>query len=493
MIMRSRILFVAQELSYEPQGVMSLAAVLKQAGHEVALVVATEEDPVARAVSYQPDILAFSVMTGSQRGYLALNQRLREALAAPRRAAGRRPVFSAFGGPHPTFFPEMIEEAGVDGVCRGEGEGALLDLADCLAQGALRPEMPNWWLKLDGQIVKSPVRPLVHELSSLPTPDRALIYDRHAQLAQSAIKHFITSRGCPFNCSYCFNHALHELYPRERRHYRRTVDDVIGEVQMVRSRWPLEHVVFVDDLFIVDKAWLEELAEKWPAAVGLPFFCNVQASLVARQPELLALLKQAGCHTVSMGIESANDEIRDQLLRRRMTREEIVTAGRQARAAGLQVTATNILGLPTGTLEDDFATMRLNTEAHISYAHAFLFQPYPGTELGQYARDQGLVPGTLDDFSEIAWEHSVLIFESEEAKTRVEHLQRLFGIGVEWPWLAPLIRRLINLPHNRATDSIFWWVHKLHKGYAIYRRVHPIKSGPAQLLKLAAQFIRLRG
>lgn len=387
----------------------------------------------------------------------------------------------------------MIEEAGVDGVCRGEGEGALLDLADCLAQGALRPEMPNWWLKLDGQIVKSPVRPLVHELSSLPTPDRALIYDRHAQLAQSAIKHFITSRGCPFNCSYCFNHALHELYPRERRHYRRTVDDVIGEVQMVRSRWPLEHVVFVDDLFIVDKAWLEELAEKWPAAVGLPFFCNVQASLVARQPELLALLKQAGCHTVSMGIESANDEIRDQLLRRRMTREEIVTAGRQARAAGLQVTATNILGLPTGTLEDDFATMRLNTEAHISYAHAFLFQPYPGTELGQYARDQGLVPGTLDDFSEIAWEHSVLIFESEEAKTRVEHLQRLFGIGVEWPWLAPLIRRLINLPHNRATDSIFWWVHKLHKGYAIYRRVHPIKSGPAQLLKLAAQFIRLRG
>lgn len=103
MIMRSRILFVAQELSYEPQGVMSLAAVLKQAGHEVALVVATEEDPVARAVSYQPDILAFSVMTGSQRGYLALNQRLREALAAPRRAAGRRPVFRLLAGHIPRF------------------------------------------------------------------------------------------------------------------------------------------------------------------------------------------------------------------------------------------------------------------------------------------------------------------------------------------------------------------------------------------------------
>ena len=84
--MTSRILFVAQELSYEPQGVMSLAAVLRQAGHEVALTVATEEDPVARAISYQPDILAYSVLTGSQAGYLALNQRLRAALGSSRAA-----------------------------------------------------------------------------------------------------------------------------------------------------------------------------------------------------------------------------------------------------------------------------------------------------------------------------------------------------------------------------------------------------------------------
>ena len=100
-----------------------------------------------------------------------------------------------------------------------------------------------------------------------------------------------------------------------------------------------------------------------------------------------------------MGIESANDRIRIELLRRRTTREEIVTAGRMARAAGMQITATNLLGLPTSTLEDDFATMRLNIEARVSYAHAWLFQPYPGTELGQFARDQGLVPGMPDDVS----------------------------------------------------------------------------------------------
>lgn len=491
--MAARVLFVSQELSYEPQGIMALSSVLKKAGHEVALTVVTEEDPVARALTFQPDILAYSMMTGSHRNYLALNQRLRTALSEAPRPADRRPVLSVFGGPHPTFFPEMIGEPGVDGICRGEGEGAILDLANSLANGGPHADMQNWWFNLDGQVVKAPMRALVRQLSTLPTPDRALVYGQHSRLAQSAIKHFMTSRGCPFNCSYCFNHAYHELYPRERRHYRRTVDDVITEVQMVRERWPLEQVVFVDDLFIVDKIWLQELVEKWPSQVGLPFFCNVQASLVVKAPEMVHLLKQAGCHTVSMGIESADDQIRNELLRRKMTREEIVEAGRLIRRLGIQVTATNILGLPTSKIEDDFATMRLNSEAQVSYAHAFIFQPYPGTDLGKLTREKGLAPGTMDDFSEIAWERSVLTFESEEAKRSVEHLQRLFGIGAEWPRLEPLIRRLIRLPHNRLVDTAFWWAHKLHKGYAIYRRVHPVKPRPAQLWTLARQFIGLKG
>ncbi len=81
-----RVLFVAQEISYEPQGIMSMSAVLKQAGHDVALTVADMEDPVAFALDYQPDILGYSVMTGSQRGYFDLNRRIRAA-----REPGRGP------------------------------------------------------------------------------------------------------------------------------------------------------------------------------------------------------------------------------------------------------------------------------------------------------------------------------------------------------------------------------------------------------------------
>ena len=494
-----RVLFVAQEISYEPHGVMWLAAVLKQCGHDVALTVADLEDPVAFAVSYEPDLLGYSVLTGSQRGYSELNLRIRSALDPLRAANGRPPVFSAFGGPHPTFFPEMIGESGVDGVCIGEGEGALLDLANALSNGGFRPNIPNWWFKApdsrDGggvEIIRNSVRPLVHDLASLPHPDRALVYDKLPVLAASGIKHFMSSRGCPYDCSYCFNHAYYEIYPGERRGHQLPVDDVIAQVNETRARWPLEQVVFVDDLFILRDDWLEELAEKWPGQVGLPFFCNVRANMLVRNPHKVTLLKRAGCHTVSMGIEAANDGIRVEMLKRRMSRADIVQAGRMVRAAGMHMTATNILGLPTSTLEDDLDTMRLNAEAQISYAHAYLFQPYPGTELGQFTQDEHLMVGTFDDIGEVAWDHSIMVFEDPAVKSQVEHLQRLFALGVEWPWLEPTIRRLIGLPHNRVTDTLFWWLQKVYRGYAIYRRVHPVKASPLKLAQTAIHYMRIK-
>ena len=336
------------------------------------------------------------------------------------------------------------------------------------------------------------MRPLIRDLASLPQPDRALVYDKHPSLAASHIKHFMSSRGCPYNCTYCFNHAYYQLYPKERRGYQRPVDNVIAEVNAVRARWPLEQVIFVDDLFILRNEWLEELADKWPGQVGLPFFCNVRANMLVRDPRKVELLKRAGCHTVSMGIETANDRIRVDLLKRRMTRDDIVQAGRMVRAAGMHITATNILGLPTSTVEDDLDTMRLNAQARISYAYTFLFQPYPGTELGQFAQDHGLMVGTFDDISEIAWDHSILAFADEQTKSQVEHLQRLFALGVEWPWLEPAIRKLIKLPHHPVLDTLFWWVHKLHKGLAILTRVHPVKASPRELLKTARHFMRIK-
>lgn len=480
-----RILFVEKQIDYEPQGIMQLSSVLKEAGHEVGIAIAAQEDPVKVAAEFEPDILGYSVMTGSQRYYMDLNLQIRRALNG-------KEMMSVFGGPHPTFFPEMIEEPGVDGICVGEGEGPIVDLANSLGNGGLNPGIANWWLKIDDEIVRNPVRPLVHDLGSLPMPDRELIYSKHVYSRDAAIKRFMGSRGCPYQCTYCFNHAYYQIYKRERRGNQRPVDSIIEEVNYVQSRWPLQYAFFIDDLFIIFDDWLEEFAEKWPKQVGLPFFCNVRADLLLRGPHKVDLLAKAGAFTVSMGIEAANDRIRTELLKRRMTREQIIEAGNLIRSAGINVTATNILGLPSSTLEDDLDTMRLNSQARVSYAQAFIFQPYPGTELGQYTTEGEFVPDSFnfDDLASISWERSNLSFEENE-KRQIEHLQRWFAIGVEFPWLEPMIKRLIKLPHNKVIDTTYWWIHKLFKGHLLNRRVHPIKMTPRELFSAAVQFLRM--
>lgn len=471
-----RVLFVMQQIDYEPHGIMHLSSALKAAGHEVVLAVDALEDPVRVAKGFQPGIIGYSVITGSHRYYYQLNRRLKEEID----------FFSAFGGPHPTFFPEMIEEEGVDGICIGEGEGAIVDLANALDEERLDPSIPNWWFKVDRKVIRNLVRPLVDGLDGLPLPDRDLVYSKDAISRHSKIKHFISGRGCPYNCTYCFNHAFFQIYKGKGRHFRqRSVDGVIKELQEVKAKYPLEFVVFVDDTFVLSQEWLREFAEKYPRKISLPFFCNTRANLVTE--EQVRLLKEAGAFCVGMGIEAGNDRLRNELLKRNMSREQILNACRLLREGGLNLATNNMLALPTGSLEDDFETLELNIECRPAYAHAFLFQPYPRTELGEFIRDEGWMAGTLDDMSDIMWDKSILNFEEGE-KRQMENLQRFFAIAVEWPRLLPLIRFLIKLPRNR----LFWLIHKLWKGYALGTRVHPARLSLHGYIEIVRHYMRIK-
>ena len=472
-------LFIAQQIDYEPQGIMHLSSALKAAGHQVELAVATHHDPLEVARKFKPDVAGYSVITGSQRYYLELNRRLKAAIPG---------LFSVFGGPHPTFFPEMVSEEGVDGICRGEGEGALVELVDMLAAGgpANVLELDNWSFRRNGDMIVNPVRPYIEDLDALPFPDRALVYERDPISARSKIKHFLTGRGCPYNCTYCFNHALSEIYGGKGRRFRqRSVDHVLEEVGWVRDHYPLEFVVFVDDTFVLSREWLAEFADKYPGKIGLPFFCNTRANLVTE--EQVRLLKAAGCHSVSMGVETGSDRLRNELLKRHMSQAQILEAARLIREGGLRFTTTNMIGLPTSTLEDDFETLELNIQARPSYAHIFIFQPYPRTELGEFTREHGWMVGTFDDIGEVAWDHSVLDFD-EAHQRGLAVLQRFFAIGVEWPWTVPLIKRLMKLPDN----PVFLLLNKAWKGWAIKNRVHPVRLSLKEMAETAWRFMKIK-
>ncbi|NPV06557.1 MAG: B12-binding domain-containing radical SAM protein [Anaerolineae bacterium] len=475
------LLFIVREIDNEPHGILLIAALLKQHGHRVSLVVATEEDPIEAAVRLRPDVVGYTVYTGTQRYYLDLNRQIKS----------RIPVFSIFGGPHPTFFPEMIEEEGVDGLCVGEGEYATLELMDALEASAPFHGLRNWLFKTDSGVIRNPLRPLLtsEELDQLPFADRELLYAAHPPSRENRIRPFITGRGCPYNCSFCFNRAYSELYEGQGHSAplrRRSVNSVVREVKQVASRHELAFITFMDDTFIVQRRWLEEFSRVYPAQVGLPFWCQVRANLV--DESVTAALKRAGCVSVSFGIEAGNDRLRNQILNRNMSREQIIRAAETLRAHGIAFSTNNMLGLPTGGLAEDLETLALNVQCRPAYANVFLYQPYPKTELGEMALQEGYMHGTFDDLSGSVTLSTPIRFQDENEGHQVENLQKLFALTVEFPALLPLVRRLIRLPPN----PLFWLVYKAWKGYAMKRRMFPYHLSPGEYLATALQYMRIR-
>lgn len=479
------LLFIVKEIDNEPQGILLISSLLKQAGHQVSLVVATEEDPLEAALRLRPDVVGYTVYTGPHTYYLELNQRIRAQLPG---------VFSVFGGPHPTFFPEMIERQGVDGLCIGEGEYATLDLMNALRRNGDRvhlpdPAIPNWWFRLNGEVVRNPLRPLLtgEELDDLPFSDRELLYAAHRQSRRTKIKPFITGRGCPYDCAFCFNKAYSDLYQGQgRRFRRRSPENVIRELKEVVSQHDVRFVLFMDDTFILQDNWLQEFMVRYRDEIGLPFWCQVRANLVTG--EKVALFKDAGCVSVSFGLEAGNDRLRNAVLNRNMSREQILTAAELLRQHDITFMTNNMLGLPTGTLGNDLETLELNVQCRPAYANVFLFQPYPKTALGEWAYEQGWMMGSFDDLSGSVSDDTVIKFGSEAEKRQIENLQKLFALAVEFPWLLPIIRRLIRLPPN----SIFWLAYKVWKGWAIKNRMFPFKMTPREYLDSALYYMRIK-
>jgi radical SAM superfamily enzyme YgiQ (UPF0313 family) len=473
------LLFIFKEIDNEPHGVLHISSYVKRlGGHRTSMVVATEEDPLEAAQRLKPDVVAYSLYSGSQRYYLEINRQIKAAL--PR-------VFSLFGGYHPTYYPQMVEEPGVDAICLGEGEAATLDLLNALQRGEPIERIPNLHFNFGGRIVRNPVRPMESDLDRLPFADRELLYQAYPQAAESKIKPFIAGRGCPYDCSFCFNRAFYELYGSGRKVRWRSPDEVIREIVQVRSRYPLSFLLFMDDTFVLNPKWLAEFSAKYKAHVGLPFWCQVRADLVVKKPETVKMLADAGCASVSFGLETANDRLRNSILSRNMSKEEIVQASRILREHGIAVMTNNMLGLPTGSLEADLETLELNIRCKPSYANVFLFQPYPGTELGRMAYENGWTMGSPDKLPGSHTRTTIVKFGSESEKRQIENLQKLFAVTVEFPRLLPLTRLLIKLPANR----LYWLIYKLWKGWAIKRRMFPYRLTPKEYAREALRYMHI--
>ena len=371
-------------------GLGSLSAVLKAAGHRTRLIYVQRElsrdEFLAEVEQDMPDLVGFSTTTHQYPYIERYASFLKEAHPA---------LPLVCGGTHPTLVPEeVLASPHFDIVCVGEGEYPLRDLAERLERGQDYADVPNLWLKRNGEAIRNPLRPLIANLDELPYADREL-FDFDAILAANeGWVDMLSGRGCPYNCSYCCNPGLKQRYAGLGRYVRfRSVEHVLGELRALRARYPIRILNFQDDTFTLDREWTLEFCHAYRAEFDYPFWINTRVERILDE-ELVKALAEARCAGIRVGVENGDETLRASVLKRRMSNAEIIAAFRLVHRYGLKAYACNMIGIPGETPQSIAATIALNRQLEPDEFQFSVFYPYPMTELYETCVAQGLIkPG----------------------------------------------------------------------------------------------------
>jgi len=471
-----KVLFIFKSENFmAPIGLCIISAVARQEGHEVYLSETNREDPLERVAKLKPDIVAYSSSTGEAKHYLRVNRAIKERFPD---------TFTLMGGPHPTFYSsELLQENTLDAICVGEGEGAFADLLRSLSSGGTASGIPNILTKTDAPL---PVRNLEEDLDSLPFPDYRLFYDT-TPMGKAPLKPFMASRGCPYACTYCFNTAWRKLYSGCGKVIRRhSVDYVIEDIRRVKDKWPVSCSKFEDDVFSFRADdWLEEFSLKYRQHVGLPFFILTRCDLLSE--DMVKLLKFAGCQSISMSIEAGNLRIREEILKRRMSNEQIIAAHRLCEKYGIYTFTNCILGLPGATIANDIESLDLCLESRVTWAEFPIFFPYPKTELGDYTIHAGMYAPDYDRMHSSCQFSSPLNSFTEKEKKVQRNLALLASVAVVFPRLRSLIvKYLIHWPPNRLFILLYW----IAKRRVIKNKIYVTKTNLWESLRIDFRSLR---
>jgi radical SAM superfamily enzyme YgiQ (UPF0313 family) len=414
-------------------GVRSLSAVLRKQGHRTSLLIvrdmnsmndkAGEGDPegyhnppaslsgqdvrlfLNKVRELEPSLVGFSFMSNFHGLAKFLTRRLKQELPD-------LPI--VWGGSDTTINPDLaIREA--DYICRGEGEEALPELVAALQEQCSTDAIANIWTRhgdsSQGGITwtENTLRPTEKEIDKYPFPDFSR--DGKWYLNQGHVEEGVyppgghlpsnyptlTSRGCPYSCSFCCNSNYRALYGPSHYVRRHSVDYVIREIKHHRRLYPeMKFVEFHDDVFTFNSVWLKEFSEVYRQEIGLPFFAYTHP-LMCRNEDL-AVLKKAGWEVTAMGIQSGSQKTL-QVFDRKMGRERMLESARQLLNSGIKL-VIDLIG--SNPLEND-ASMNETFELLLDMPAGFVLHDvnplamYRNFEITRIAAEKGLLGKPLPD------------------------------------------------------------------------------------------------
>ena len=436
-------------------GLASIVSITRINGHNARVMIIKTREEYDKVISeintFKPQIVGFSSVS-SQFSFV-------EELASKIKTKFPR-IITVCGGAHPTINPHCILRNKIlDAIFLGESENSFIEFLGKIEKKECYKGVDNLAYVDQGKVVINKLKPLIANLDELPYPDRH-IYPFEETLQLVGYAPFLFSRGCPYFCSYCSNHAIAKIYnmPSNKPRYR-TPESSIAEIEEAIGRFSIKKILIVDDIFGLDKQWREEFCQKYKKCIKIRFQCLLRANVI--DEDFVKLLKFSGCYRISIGVESGNEYVRNKIMNRQMSNGQIVKAFYLARKHGLETNAINIIGVPGETEEMLKDTIGLNKAIRPTTSGVNIFYPYKGTQLGDYCFDEGLVD-----------EISYYNFSNERRGTVLKYPEkykkRLCYYRENWDFLIyPFdIKRRIIYPLRKMLMKMFIWKYmRLFKHY----------------------------
>lgn len=329
-----------------------------------------------------PDLIGISVLSFNYS----------QALEIARLIKNNFDIKILFGGVHVILAPEeVIENKEVDIICIGEGEEVLKEILD---RKINCKNIKGIWYKENGKIIKNKPRELVQNLDRLSFPDWEDFDLEKYFLINNSHLPIMASRGCPYSCTYCSNHALKKKLKGKYVRFR-SVDNVIKEIELRINQYGkkgLKYLFFYDDTFILDKDYIFEFCRKYKEKGYdkiIKWNVNVRANLVTE--EIIKEMKKAGCYEVRMGVEAGNDYIRNKVYKRNMSKEQIFNAIKIIKKYGLQLRLQFIIGAPYENIEMMEESFEMAKKSNADYILFPILVPIPATEIKEICEKENLI------------------------------------------------------------------------------------------------------
>lgn len=407
---------------HPPLGLGYLAAFLRKEGYQVSIFDGTVknaalDDYLLEVKEFKPDLVGVTVLT---RGH----NRAKEIIQVLKKKFKKLPI--VIGGTQVTAAPkEVILDLGADFGVIGEGEVTLLELVKELEK------TKNNFGKIKGLAYKTASgklkinnpRELINNLDDLPFPawDLMLPFEyRIAPILEPAhafpIAPVLTSRGCPYNCSFCASNAIWQ-----RRLRLRSVDNVLSEIKMLKEKFGVKEIHFCDDNLTMNIQRAEEICQRLiEEKFNLPWQCPNGVRIDRLTLPLLKKMKQAGCYALGLGIESGDQKMLNKI-GKQLDLRIIPGVLKNLKKVGIESYAFFILGLPGETKKTAKKTIDFALSHPFDRAWFNIFAPYPGSPaFTDWIKDK--------DFKSIDWDKhdcSTAIMAGDDLTIReIEELQK---------------------------------------------------------------------